>query len=168
MQVLEIAILRVVVGIGCFSNYYNLPLKELRVQGIPLKVDSGVFNQKYGTVLDSGTTYAYLPPKAFDAFKEAVSQFSCVWINLPMINVYIWQPASVDNCWTNLWNHVYWRVMEADGWLLGAGYPAARLITSCRWTRSNLPWYLLCRCWNVSNCTWLYFPSNWVSTSALL
>ncbi|CAM6042171.1 unnamed protein product [Sphagnum compactum] len=56
------------------SNYYNLPLKEVRVQGIPLKVDSGVFNQKYGTVLDSGTTYAYLPPEAFDAFKEAVIQ----------------------------------------------------------------------------------------------
>ncbi|CAM6019432.1 unnamed protein product [Sphagnum balticum] len=56
------------------SNYYNLPLKEVRVQGIPLKLDSGVFNQKYGTVLDSGTTYAYLPPKAFDAFKEAVIQ----------------------------------------------------------------------------------------------
>jgi hypothetical protein len=37
-------------------------------------VDSGVFNQKYGTVLDSGTTYAYLPPEAFDAFKEAVIQ----------------------------------------------------------------------------------------------
>jgi len=56
------------------SNYYNLPLKEIQVQGVPLKVDASIFDKKYGTVLDSGTTYAYLPSQAFDAFEEAVIQ----------------------------------------------------------------------------------------------
>lgn len=32
-----------------------------------------MFDGKHGTVLDSGTTYAYLPEAAFVAFKDAVS-----------------------------------------------------------------------------------------------
>lgn len=40
--------------------------------GKPLLLDSRIFNRKHGTVLDSGTTYAYLPEEAFVAFKEAV------------------------------------------------------------------------------------------------
>lgn len=43
------------------------------MQGVSLNVPSEVFNGRLGTVLDSGTTYAYLPDKAFDAFKDAVS-----------------------------------------------------------------------------------------------
>lgn len=31
-----------------------------------------VFDGKHGTVLDSGTTYAYLPEAAFVAFKDSV------------------------------------------------------------------------------------------------
>ena len=58
---------------GCCSNYYNLNLTGIRVQGISLQVDASTFDGKYGTVLDSGTTYAYLPHQAFEAFKEAVS-----------------------------------------------------------------------------------------------
>jgi hypothetical protein len=70
----------------------------------------------------------------------------------------IWQPSPQQ-----LLNRLVksWR-LENDGSRLGgfsSGYPAARLSTSCRWARSNLPWHLLCRCWNVSNCTWLYSPS---------
>lgn len=55
------------------SNYYNLELSEIQVQGVSLNLASTVFNGKFGTVLDSGTTYAYLPDKAFEAFKNAVS-----------------------------------------------------------------------------------------------
>jgi hypothetical protein len=69
-----------VLDVGCSSNYYNLPLKEIQVQGVPLKVDASIFDKKYGTVLDSGTTYAYLPSQAFDAFEEAVSDSSCALI----------------------------------------------------------------------------------------
>lgn len=41
--------------------------------GTPLKLSPKVFDQRHGTVLDSGTTYAYLPEEAFLAFKSAVS-----------------------------------------------------------------------------------------------
>ena len=40
--------------------------------GKALKLNPKVFDQKHGTVLDSGTTYAYLPKDAFIAFKNAV------------------------------------------------------------------------------------------------
>lgn len=56
------------------SNYYNLELSEIQVQGVKLPLDSSIFNGKFGTVLDSGTTYAYLPDRAFNAFKDAVHQ----------------------------------------------------------------------------------------------
>lgn len=53
------------------------------MQGASLKLDSNVFNGKFGTILDSGTTYAYLPDRAFEAFTDAVSEpafliFFCV------------------------------------------------------------------------------------------
>ncbi|GAB2293823.1 hypothetical protein Dimus_028036 [Dionaea muscipula] len=54
------------------SPYYNIELKEIHVAGKPLKLSPSVFDGKYGTVLDSGTTYAYLPEEAFVAFKSAI------------------------------------------------------------------------------------------------
>ncbi|KAH9603065.1 hypothetical protein KSS87_009472 [Heliosperma pusillum] len=54
------------------SEYYNIELKELHVAGKKLDIDPQVFDGKYGTVLDSGTTYAYLPEAAFVAFKQAI------------------------------------------------------------------------------------------------
>ena len=60
--------------LGCDrSPYYNIELKEMHVAGKPLTLNPTVFDGKYGTVLDSGTTYAYLPGEAFRAFKDAVS-----------------------------------------------------------------------------------------------
>ncbi|GMN34987.1 hypothetical protein TIFTF001_005021 [Ficus carica] len=54
------------------SPYYNIDLKEIHVAGKPLKLSPKVFDRKHGTVLDSGTTYAYLPEEAFHAFKNAI------------------------------------------------------------------------------------------------
>ncbi|XP_030516656.2 aspartic proteinase 36-like isoform X2 [Rhodamnia argentea] len=54
------------------SPYYNIKLKEIHVAGKPLKLRSSVFDGRHGTVLDSGTTYAYLPAKAFLAFRDAI------------------------------------------------------------------------------------------------
>ncbi|KAL8165999.1 hypothetical protein V2J09_007498 [Rumex salicifolius] len=56
------------------SPYYNIELKDIHVAGKPLKLNPKVFDGKHGTVLDSGTTYAYLPEAAFSAFKAAVFQ----------------------------------------------------------------------------------------------
>ncbi|KAF8664314.1 hypothetical protein HU200_054864 [Digitaria exilis] len=55
------------------SPYYNIELKEIHVGGTALRVNPKVFDSKHGTVLDSGTTYAYLPEQAFVAFKDAVT-----------------------------------------------------------------------------------------------
>ncbi|KAJ0261294.1 hypothetical protein HA466_0044430 [Hirschfeldia incana] len=54
------------------SPYYNIDLKQMHVAGKSLKLNPKVFNGKYGTVLDSGTTYAYFPKEAFNAIKDAV------------------------------------------------------------------------------------------------
>ncbi|KAL1207891.1 Aspartic proteinase 39 [Cardamine amara subsp. amara] len=54
------------------SPYYNIDLKQMHVAGKSLKLNPKVFNEKHGTVLDSGTTYAYFPKEAFIAIKAAV------------------------------------------------------------------------------------------------
>lgn len=54
------------------SPYYNIELKEIHVAGEPLKLRPRIFDGRHGTVLDSGTTYAYLPKEAFLAFKNAM------------------------------------------------------------------------------------------------
>lgn len=60
------------------SAYYNIELKEIRVAGKPLKLKPRIFDRNHGTVLDSGTTYAYLPKEAFHAFKSAVRPTSSI------------------------------------------------------------------------------------------
>ncbi|KAK9670310.1 hypothetical protein RND81_13G193200 [Saponaria officinalis] len=55
------------------SPYYNIELRELHVAGKKLDINPQVFDGKHGTVLDSGTTYAYLPEAAFVAFMQAVT-----------------------------------------------------------------------------------------------
>ncbi|KAK1359913.1 Aspartic proteinase-like protein 2 [Heracleum sosnowskyi] len=54
------------------STYYNVELKNFHVAGKPLSLDPGVFDRKQGTVLDSGTTYTYIPEAAFIEFKQAI------------------------------------------------------------------------------------------------
>ncbi|KAK4262362.1 hypothetical protein QN277_027932 [Acacia crassicarpa] len=56
------------------SPYYNVDLKEIHVAGKQLSLNPKVFDGKHGTVLDSGTTYAYLPEEAFLAFKDAIKK----------------------------------------------------------------------------------------------
>lgn len=48
----------------------------MHVAGKMLQLNPSIFNGKHGTVLDSGTTYAYLPEAAFVAFRDAVSVIS--------------------------------------------------------------------------------------------
>ncbi|KAJ0970766.1 hypothetical protein J5N97_018725 [Dioscorea zingiberensis] len=54
------------------SPYYNVDLKEIHVAGKRLQIDPKVFDKKHGTILDSGTTYAYLPEEAFTLFRDAI------------------------------------------------------------------------------------------------
>ncbi|CAK9144000.1 unnamed protein product [Ilex paraguariensis] len=54
------------------SPYYNIELNEIYIAGKKLPLNPRVFDGNHGTVLDSGTTYAYLPEAAFVAFKDAI------------------------------------------------------------------------------------------------
>ncbi|XP_022716453.1 protein ASPARTIC PROTEASE IN GUARD CELL 1-like isoform X2 [Durio zibethinus] len=54
------------------SPYYNIELKDIHVAGKRLKLPAGVFDGRYGTILDSGTTYAYFQKDAFVAFSNAI------------------------------------------------------------------------------------------------
>ncbi|CAI5478666.1 unnamed protein product [Closterium sp. Yama58-4] len=54
------------------GTYYNVILNAITVAGKPLDLDMSVFRSGYGVVMDSGTTFSYLPRKAFEAFKAAV------------------------------------------------------------------------------------------------
>ncbi|XWS14767.1 hypothetical protein CRYUN_Cryun35bG0036500 [Craigia yunnanensis] len=54
------------------SPYYNIELKDIHVAGKGLKLPAGIFDGRHGTVLDSGTTYAYFRKEAFVAFRDAI------------------------------------------------------------------------------------------------
>ncbi|KAK1383222.1 Aspartic proteinase-like protein 2 [Heracleum sosnowskyi] len=54
------------------SAVYYVQLKEIHVAGKPLSLNPSVFDGKDGTMLDSGTTFAYLPEAAFIEFKQAM------------------------------------------------------------------------------------------------
>ncbi|PKA59883.1 Aspartic proteinase-like protein 2 [Apostasia shenzhenica] len=63
------------------SPYYNVELKEIHVAGKLLPLNPKIFDRKHGTILDSGTTYAYLPPEAFRELKDADDNLSSSFRN---------------------------------------------------------------------------------------
>lgn len=58
-----------------FRPHYNLNLQSIAVNGQQLDIDSSVFSTSttQGTIVDSGTTLAYLAEQAYDPFVNAVS-----------------------------------------------------------------------------------------------
>lgn len=54
--------------------HYNLNLESISVNGKPLSIDSSVFatSNTQGTIVDSGTTLAYLADQAYDTFVNAI------------------------------------------------------------------------------------------------
>lgn len=57
------------------GTYYNVAVEGLEVDGVDLKLAPSMFNEGYGSVLDSGTTFTYLPGAAFQAVKNAVAKY---------------------------------------------------------------------------------------------
>lgn len=57
-------------------HYYLAHLQNIAVGGTILPVDQGLYDIGYGTVLDSGTTFTYLPSQAYDQFHQHVSDFA--------------------------------------------------------------------------------------------
>jgi hypothetical protein len=71
----------------CWSNFrphYNLNLQSIAVNGQLLPIDQDVFatGNNRGTIVDSGTTLAYLVQEAYDPFLNAVSSV------LPLLKVW--------------------------------------------------------------------------------
>lgn len=58
-----------------FRPHYNLVLQSIAVNGQFLAIDPSVFatSNNRGTIVDSGTTLAYLVQEAYDPFVSAVS-----------------------------------------------------------------------------------------------
>jgi len=58
-----------------FRPHYNLNLQSIAVNGQLLPIDSGVFatTNNRGTIVDTGTTLAYLVQEAYNPFVDAVS-----------------------------------------------------------------------------------------------
>ncbi|BDA43922.1 Aspartic proteinase Asp1 [Coccomyxa sp. Obi] len=57
-------------------HYYSVQLDALWVGGQQLPVPPERYEEGYGTVLDSGTTFTYLPSEAFKLFKDAVTNYA--------------------------------------------------------------------------------------------
>lgn len=59
-----------------FRPHYNVNLQSIAVNGQTLAIDSSVFatTDNGGTIIDSGTTLAYLAAEAYDPFVNAVSK----------------------------------------------------------------------------------------------
>ncbi|XP_019150478.1 PREDICTED: aspartic proteinase-like protein 2 isoform X2 [Ipomoea nil] len=56
--------------------HYNLNLQSISINGQPLPISSQVFatSSNRGTIIDSGTTLAYLAEEAYDPFVNAITQ----------------------------------------------------------------------------------------------
>ncbi|EFJ40170.1 hypothetical protein VOLCADRAFT_108309 [Volvox carteri f. nagariensis] len=57
-------------------HFYNVRIEGIEVKGERLPLDPVMFDRGYGTVLDSGTTFTYLPSLAFEAMSRAVGQYA--------------------------------------------------------------------------------------------
>lgn len=57
-----------------YRPHYNLNLQSISVNGKSLAIDPSVFetSTNRGTIIDSGTTLAYLAEEAYDPFVSAV------------------------------------------------------------------------------------------------
>lgn len=60
-----------------FRPHYNLNLQSIAINGQIVPIDPAVFetSRNRGTIVDSGTTLAYLAEEAYDPFLNAVSNF---------------------------------------------------------------------------------------------
>ncbi|GFR53015.1 hypothetical protein Agub_g15707 [Astrephomene gubernaculifera] len=59
-----------------FTHYYNVKMDSITVDGQSLGLDRAMFDRGYGVVLDSGTTFTYLPTDAFKAMSAAIGKYA--------------------------------------------------------------------------------------------
>uniref|UniRef100_A0A7S0RJ26 Peptidase A1 domain-containing protein n=1 Tax=Chlamydomonas leiostraca TaxID=1034604 RepID=A0A7S0RJ26_9CHLO len=59
---------------GWQTHYYTVKIEQMTVGGSKVNVAASVYAQGYGAVLDSGTTFTYLPTAAFNSFSDLVDK----------------------------------------------------------------------------------------------
>jgi len=59
----------------CFRAHYNVVLKDMEVDGEPIQLPLDLFDSGNGrgTIIDSGTTLAYLPSSIYNQLVTKVS-----------------------------------------------------------------------------------------------
>lgn len=59
----------------CFRTHYNVVLKDMEVDGEPIELPLDLFDSGdgRGTIIDSGTTLAYLPVSIYNQLVTKVS-----------------------------------------------------------------------------------------------
>lgn len=78
-----------------FRPHYNLYLQSIAVNGQSLPIDQGLFatSGNRGTIIDSGTTLAYLVEGAYDPLVAAVSisnpLHACFLLSWTSLNLYL-------------------------------------------------------------------------------
>jgi len=77
-------------------HYYNINLHGISIASDRLAVPQGEWKKGYETVLDSGTTFSYIPRDAFRALKAAISQHASL---KGLRKVPGPDPKYVDECW---------------------------------------------------------------------
>ncbi|PKU73535.1 Aspartic proteinase nepenthesin-2 [Dendrobium catenatum] len=66
---------------NCCLSHYHVTMKSIGVAGTSLKLSTDIFQtgDMRGTIIDSGTTLAYLPEDAFKPLMNAVCSLSLCW-----------------------------------------------------------------------------------------
>jgi hypothetical protein len=78
-------------------HYYNVKMEGIKVDGQMLNLLPVQFNSGYGTVLDSGTTFTYLPTLPFKVFSESIIKATEA---KGILRIPGSEPSYPDICWS--------------------------------------------------------------------
>lgn len=63
--------------LGVRRSYFQVTVESVAVQGRTIPVESSVYNSGLGAVVDSGTTFTYVPHAAYVQLRDSVSDVPC-------------------------------------------------------------------------------------------
>lgn len=84
------------------APFYNVHLSGMGFGDEQLDIDLGPFEQSYGTIIDSGTTFTYLPTAAYQKFSLAfVAVMDNIGVDVRMedaVGTYCFIAYAADSC----------------------------------------------------------------------
>lgn len=83
-----------------FRAHYNVYMKEIEVGGTVLELPTDVFDSgdRRGTIIDSGTTLAYLPEVVYDSMMNEVTCYCLTFFYCLFVTI-IWT-CMVSTCYS--------------------------------------------------------------------